>query len=94
VTMVACLACSRAPALNEYFRLKQFVWPELQADCERNDIPRNIADGIAFAVFEEKAMVSVSSVPRVAHMSDRVGEVGVDTHLGYRGRGYEKCVVS
>jgi GNAT superfamily N-acetyltransferase len=91
-----CGGCRRMTEqdVEAYIALKQSMWAELDADCERNDIRRNIADGIAYGVFQAAQMVSASSAPRVAHMNDRVEEVGVDTHPDYRRRGYGASVVS
>lgn len=91
-----CLSCRciEEGDIEAYIQLKQSLWPELDADCERNDIRRNIADRIAYGVFENGMMVSASSAPRVAQMQERVEEVGVDTHPSYRRRGYGRSVVS
>jgi len=91
-----CPGCRRMGAhdVEAYIALKRSMWPELDAECERSDISRNIGDGIAYAVFVDSRIVSASSAPRVAHMNDRVEEAAVDTHPDFRGRGYGRCVIS
>jgi hypothetical protein len=88
--------CRKMMSVNvkSYITLKKFMWPALDETCETVDISRNISDGIAYAVFRDGRMVSASSAPAIAHMQEKVEEVGVDTHRDYRNLGYGRSVLS
>lgn len=77
-----------------YVKTKLDLYPE----CDRNslvrDIQRNIKDGIAFGVFQEGRLVSVSEAPAIGNMQDLIEELGVDTLPEFRRRGYGKAVIS
>ena len=77
-----------------YIALKQFMWPELDAECETLDMTRNVEDRIAYAVFEDGQVVSAASAPKIGHMQAEIEEIGIDTHPDYRNRGYAKAVLS
>jgi len=77
-----------------YVRMKLDLYPGCDPKLLTKNIRRNIRDGIAFGVFQEGKLVSVSEAPPIGHMQDMIEEVGVDTLLKYRRRGYGKAVIS
>lgn len=78
----------------EFIRFSQEIYPEIDVECETNDIIRNINDGIAYGVFLNGKMVTRSYAPHIAHMQDRVEEIGVDTHHDLRNKGYGRSALS
>jgi GNAT superfamily N-acetyltransferase len=80
--------------VESFVKLKLDLYPECDPECLARDIQRNIKDGIAFGVFQEGKLISVSEAPDIGHMQDLIEEVGVDTHPKYRRRGYGKAVIS
>jgi len=82
--------------VDEYLTFKRTMWPnsDLDPECYKTDILRNIRDGIAYAVFQDGKMVSNASAPHIAHMQEVVEEPGVETLLEYRKQGCGKAVLS
>jgi len=77
-----------------YLKMKLDLYPEYDSNYLVRDIQRNIKDGIAFGVFQEGRLVSVSEAPAIGHMQGLIEEVSVDTLPEYRRRGYGKAVIS
>lgn len=80
--------------VKAFVKMKLDLNPECDPKCLARDIRRNIRDGIAFGVFQEGELVSVSEAPGIGHMQNSIEEVGVDTLPEYRRRGYGKAVIS
>ena len=80
--------------ITEFIRFSQEIYPEIDVECETNDIIRNTNDGIAYGVFLNGKMVTRSYAPHIAHMQDRVEEIGVDTHHDFRNKGYGKSALA
>lgn len=74
--------------VDAFIDMSRAMWPEIDVECETSDITRNIDDGIAFGAFVNRRMVTRCYAPHIAHMQDRVEEIGVDTLEGYRNRGF------
>jgi len=51
-------------------------------------------DGIAYGVVEDNHVVSVAYAHRTGLMEDCIADIGVETAMPYRGRGYAKTAVS
>ena len=78
----------------EFIRFSQEMYPAIDVECETNDITRNIEDGTAYGVFLNGKMITRSYAPHIAHMQDRVEEIGVDTHQDFRNKGYGRSALS
>ena len=81
----------RRMAMNDidaFIEMSRAMYPEIDEECERNDITRNIEDGIAYGAFVDERMATRCYAPHIAHMQDQVEEIGVDTLEGYRNRGF------
>ncbi len=47
-----------------------------------------VSENLCLGVYEGGFLVSCTDAPEMAYMSDMVQEIGINTLLGYRGRGY------
>lgn len=54
-----------------------------------NDICKS---GLAFGIFEDDKLVSVTDAPAVPYMEDKIQEIGINTLSEYRRKGYAKLV--
>lgn len=80
--------------IDAFIEMSRAIYPEIDVECETTDITRNIADGIAFGAFADGRMVTRCYAPHIAHMQERVEEIGIDTLDGYRKRGFASAALA
>jgi predicted GNAT family acetyltransferase len=86
--------CLTMQDIDAFIDMSRAMYPEIDEECERNDITRNIEDGIAFGAFVDGRMVTRCYAPHIAHMQDRVEEIGIDTLETYRNRGFASAALA
>ena len=80
------------PKYEEAFKLQ---YPNVETDSWLEEYYHNITKNeMAFGIFQNDKLVSVTDAPDIPYMQDEIREIGINTLVKYRCRSYAKSVVS